>query len=352
MNKQVNSRENGDINGEKTFIEALKLVISAFPKRAQEVLTLRYGLDGSGEKTLEEIGKTYKITRERVRQIIQELMKKLKNKRSHPAIDAAVARIIFTIKDKNGIIEEIELISILSKGSKHEGAAIRLITDSFDDFVKHETKQEMKKSISIADFNVADWKKLKNYAGEILKKESKPLHGSHFAEKIKLSFSDHNEKKIYDWLNVSEEIKKNNFGKWGLVMWREITPKNTREKAHIVLKETGKPLHFTEIAALIDKHGLSKKKTHCQTVHNELIKDSRFVLVGRGVYALAEWGYKQGTVKEILEDILKKKAKPMPKDDIIKEVLKMRQVKKSTVLINLNTFFEKIGKNEYSLKTK
>jgi DNA-directed RNA polymerase delta subunit len=103
---------------------------------------------------------------------------------------------------------------------------------------------------------------------------------------------------------------------------------------------------------LIDRHGLQKgkKKTHPQTVHNELIKDKRFVLVGRGTYALSEWGYKRGTVKEVLEEILRKHSRPMKRGDIIKKVLEVRQVKKSTIVINLNTFFAKIDKDTYALK--
>ena len=51
-------------------------------------------------------------------------------------------------------------------------------------------------------------------------------------------------------------------------------------------------MHFKEVAEAISK--TFGKKTHYATCHNELIKDSRFVLVGRGMYALAEWGYQAG----------------------------------------------------------
>ena len=112
-----------------------------------------------------------------------------------------------------------------------------------------------------------------------------------------------------------------------------------------------KPLHFREIARLIDEHGLYKlgKKTHPQTVHNELIKDGRFVLVGRGTYALSDWGYRPGTVREVLSSILKDNIEPMSREELLKAVMKVRQVKRSTVIINLNSFFTKVGKNIYSL---
>ncbi|HAV11549.1 MAG TPA: hypothetical protein DCX32_03320 [Candidatus Moranbacteria bacterium] len=109
-------------------------------------------------------------------------------------------------------------------------------------------------------------------------------------------------------------------------------------------------MHFKDIAEEIDKSGLNKKKTHPQTVHNELIKDKKFVLVGRGIYALAEWGYEKGTVKDVLEDILKKYPAAMTREEIIKEVLKVRQVKKSTVIINLNNYFKKTKEGKYTSK--
>ena len=109
--------------------------------------------------------------------------------------------------------------------------------------------------------------------------------------------------------------------------------------------------HARKIADLIDNYGLQKKKkSHPQTVHNELIKDKRFVLVGRGIYALSDWGYKKGTVKEVIEEILVKSGKPLTREEILLEVLKIRQVKKSTVIINLNTFFARVGKNAYTVK--
>jgi DNA-directed RNA polymerase delta subunit len=121
-----------------------------------------------------------------------------------------------------------------------------------------------------------------------------------------------------------------------------------------VLRSINKPLHFREIAHLIDKYGLGKhvsKKTHPQTVHNELIKDARFVLVGRGIYALAEWGYVPGTVQDVIRAILLEQGgAPMNREAIVARVLELRRVRKSTVIINLNTFFAKIGKDVYTEK--
>ena len=110
-----------------------------------------------------------------------------------------------------------------------------------------------------------------------------------------------------------------------------------RDKAHLVLKHKGEPLHFTEVASLINQAEFSMRPALAQTVHNELIKDDRFVLVGRGTYALRSWGFKEGTVRDVIQAVLAEKG-PLTKDEVLKEVLTRRRVKPSTILLNLNAF--------------
>jgi DNA-directed RNA polymerase delta subunit len=233
-----------------------------------------------------------------------------------------------------------------------ERGSLKFFLDLFDEIKYREIQKELEPSWTNSDFNLADWKKIKNEVREILEENRNPLSEEDILTEIKKSEKGElTAKKLLDYLDVSSEIKKGSFEKWGLKIWDEITPKGTREKIYLILKETGKPLHFKEIAGLIDKHKLNKKrKTHPQTVHNELIRDKRFILVGRGTYALSEWGYKKGTVKEVIEDILKKSNEPMERDRIMDEILNLRKVKKSTILINLNNFFQKVGKNSYEIK--
>jgi hypothetical protein len=114
------------------------------------------------------------------------------------------------------------------------------------------------------------------------------------------------------------------------------------------MRKHGSPIHFLDIAKLIEK--LFNKKAHIATTHNELIKDKRFVLVGRGLYALAEWGYLSGVVKDVIKKVLSKHG-PLPKDEIIQKVLKERFVKENTILVNLqnNRFFKKDKEGRYHL---
>ena len=57
-------------------------------------------------------------------------------------------------------------------------------------------------------------------------------------------------------------------------------------------------------------------------------------MVGRGLYALKEFGYTKGTVAEVIESLLRKKS-PLTKQEIIEGVLKQRHVKKGTISLNL-----------------
>ena len=140
-------------------------------------------------------------------------------------------------------------------------------------------------------------------------------------------------------------VKQDLFDNWGLVSWGTVHPKKINDKIYLVLKKAGKPLHFTEIATLINETKFDEKIAYPATVHNELILDDKYVLVGRGMYALKEWGYKPGTVASVVEDLLKENG-AMTKEEIIEKVLEKRNVKESTIYLSLmnNDKFVK-GKN-------
>jgi len=339
------------IENKGLFRQVFDEVVFCFSQRSQEVIRMRYGIGVEKPKTLEEIGNKYQITRERVRQIIQEIIKKIiSQKIGDTNIKQIKEKIVFTIAKKNGIITKDEILFLLGGSTQEEKGFILFFLDILDEISSLKIPQEMKPAILFSDFNIELWKKIKNLAKEILEENSKPLNDEDFFREFSISEKGIDRKKFFDFLSVSAEIKKNNFGKWGVIYWKEISPKGTREKAHLILSEIKKPLHFREIAKYIDIHKLSKKKAHPQTVHNELIRDSRFVLIGRGIYALSEWGYQKGTVKDVLRDILQRSKEPMSKNDILNKVFELRQVKKSTVIINLNSYFVKIGKDCYALK--
>ena len=125
-----------------------------------------------------------------------------------------------------------------------------------------------------------------------------------------------------------------------------VNPKNIRDKIYVILKEYGKHMHFNEIAGAIKDSDFKRKDVTTQSIHNELIKDKRFVLIGRGIYALKEWGYEKGTVADIITEVLKKAKEPLHRDEIVKRVLKSRFVKETTILLNLQ------GKSQFKRVAK
>ena len=156
-----------------------------------------------------------------------------------------------------------------------------------------------------------------------------------------------------DYIKALASISKrlaNLHDKWGLIKWPTVNPKNIRDKIYVVLQEDGKPMHFGTIARSIRQSNFKRKDVTTQAIHNELIKDKRFVLIGRGIYALHEWGYSKGTVADVIADVLKKSSEPLHRDEIVKRVLKTRQVKETTILLNLQSKpqFKRVAKATYS----
>jgi len=156
------------------------------------------------------------------------------------------------------------------------------------------------------------------------------------------------------YVEISKEILKGPEGLYGLKEWPEVNPKGIKDKAYLVFKKEEKPLHFTEVATLINNSSLfnSPKTVISQTVHNELIKDQRFVLVGRGLYALKEWGYAPGVIKEVIARTLKEARHPLAKEEVVDKVLQQRQVKPNTILLNLQNkkYFLKNSQGKYFIR--
>jgi hypothetical protein len=343
--------QNATRNKKPKFLTLADRMIAGLSERSREIVKKRFGLSSEKGETLEKIGHQYGITRERIRQIISEALKSISEKANQENFLEAEEKIIFTITKNGGIIKESEVIEKFNSDGPEEANAIRFFASCSRRIIEMEEKDILEKSWVLNADIEKEIKKVIAEAQKIIQKEKRLLTDKEIFEKLAVTFPELTQEKAVNYLKVSVRIKKNSFGRWGLSDWMEINPKGTREKVYLILKENKTPLHFTEIAQLIDKFQLGKRKAHPQTVHNELIKDERFVLIGRGIYALREWGYFEGTIREIIELILKKSDKPLTKEEVTEEVLKMRSVKKTTIMINLNNrkFFVKDGEF-YSLK--
>lgn len=348
------SNKSGESKGKSiklNFFDSVNVLLANLPERSREILKKRFGLADGRIETLEKIGHDYGITRERVRQIISDAIKKISRFSDTDVFKVAEEKIILEILGNSGIISEENLIEKLGSNDQMEARSVVFLANCSDKISSTEEKGLIKKSWIVSKKILADVKNVNELANLVLDEGKNPLTDAEISQKIMAKNKDLSKNEILSMLRVLKNISRNKFGKWGRSDWMEINPKGTRERIYLVLKEEKKPLHFREIAKLIDKSGINKKKSHPQTVHNELIKDKRFILIGRGIYALSDWGYVPGTIKDVLEKILKESGQPMTKEEIVEAVLKMRKVKKTTIMINLNNKNIFIKQNDrYALK--
>lgn len=316
--------------------QVTKRLLSVLPERAQEVLLARYGLGNNSEKmTLEAIGNQYGITRERVRQIESAALSSIKKSDIFEEEQAVFDELSEVIYNLGGVLVEEELLDTLSKdkGTQNHMLFLLVLGNMFQ--MKKEDVEFRRRWYVDDDHAKAVQKALKklysNLSDEELIPESEII--SNFLDEVKeLNQQYQNEEIVRRWLSVSKELGRNPLGEWGIAQSSNVKAKGMRDYAYLTIKRHGSPMHFSEVAKAITD--LFNKKAHVATCHNELIKDSRFVLVGRGLYALSEWGYTKGVVKDVISDILKQNG-PLTREEIIDKVRKERYVKDNTILVNL-----------------
>lgn len=332
--------------------QVTKRLLSALPERAREVVISRYGLgDEPEQKTLEAIGGTYGITRERVRQIENYALQTMRKSDAFSAEGPAFEELQTSIDSLGGVVAEEELLSHLSKDRSTQNHLHFLLV----------LGEPFKKSKEDGDFRhrwyvdgdlaekvqTALQKLYTNLSDDDLIPESELIRK--FLDHVEdLNEEYKNDEIVKRWLALSKRLGKNPLGEWGATSSPNVRVKGMRDYAYLVIKRHGSPMHFTEVAGAISE--LFDRKAHVATCHNELIKDKRFVLVGRGLYALAEWGYTTGVVKDVITEVIRKHG-PLSREDIIEKVKKERYVKDNTILVNLQdpTLFKKESDGRYML---
>lgn len=331
--------------------QTVKKLLGALPDRAKDVIVSRYGLGEKPQKmTLEAIGKKYGVTRERVRQIENYALTTIRKSEAYQKEKVALEELEQLLHSLGGVISEDELLSHIAsdKSSQNQIHFLLVVGESFkkereDEHFKHRWYIDEKLAGQVHE---ALRKLYKNLSNEDLVSELDIIaqfltHVEDVADTLK------SEDIVRRYLNLSKTIAKNPLGEWGLQTSPNIRAKGMRDYAFLVLRRHGSPIHFREVAKSIEK--LFGKKAHVATTHNELIKDGRFVLVGRGLYALAEWGYMSGVVKDVIRKILDKSG-PLTKDEIIAKVLNERYVKENTILVNLQNpkYFKRNKEGKYT----
>ncbi len=321
-------------------------------EREREIISRRFGLTDRKE-TLEQIGELLGITRERVRQLEKAILIRLKIAAEEGRLELeAVERYIVQHLHEMGRAARLsDLTERLMPGSgDRERAHVAFVAELSPKLSVLSENDHYHHGVALSEHH--DEKQLKKRVDDIVKtvkEHGQALSADELHAKTSYEHPDH----VRALASLSKNIASLR-DVWGLTKWPTVNPKNIRDKIYVILQENTKPMHFSEIAKSIKDSDFKRKDVTTQAIHNELIKDKRFVLIGRGIYALQEWGYKKGTVADIISQVLKKAGEPLHRDEIVKRVLKDRQVKETTILLNLQSKpeFKRVAKATYVLAEK
>ncbi|MFA6551634.1 MAG: sigma factor-like helix-turn-helix DNA-binding protein [Patescibacteria group bacterium] len=386
---------NNTIREEAAILDSQVILDSLFSvlrDKEREVLTMRFGLAKNEKTTLEAIGSLYNLTRERIRQIENSAINKIKKHGEFDKYTSSLRDVINNLLEEHGgimehnyLINNLSYLSMLANSEQKANAEVlknhyafilaKLLSDSFD-YVKENSHYSDLWKLKFASvdhleemlgFMIKKLQELKTVlkTEEIIKLSKENDIYKKYADRLEATnnfdisnivknsnFKENTDvinenKALYSLLQASKALQQNKFGHWGIKDWSEITPKTINHKIYLIIKQSGQPMHFREIADKINAISFDSKTANAATVHNELILDDKYILIGRGIYALKEWGYENGTVGEVVAQVLTEAGKPLSKDEIMDGVLKKRLVKKATInlaLMDKSKFKKENGK--------
>lgn len=328
-----------------------KELLSELPERSRRVLIDRFGLSPKGEqRTLDAIGQEYGITRERIRQIENHGLSTVRDSDTYETHAPSLEDLKRAIALLGGVLAQETLLEHVAKSPSDHNHIIFLLTvgHHFDDRredsdfkTRWHTDEQLAESVENALSNLYESIEPNRLTPE---EEFLALFAKHLKQE---GVKTRPNEVLSRWLLISKRIGRNPLGEWGRMESPHVRIKNTRDFAYLTLKRHGSPMHFTEVAKAIEN--LFGRETHPATTHNELIKDDRFVLVGRGLYALKEWGYEPGVVRDVIKGILEREG-PLSREDIVERVKRERYVKDATIAVNLqNNMFTRLPDGRYGL---
>jgi DNA-directed RNA polymerase delta subunit len=337
----------------QSLLDDLFLVLT---DKEATVIRRRFALQGHPKQTLEKIGKHFKVTRERIRQIEGIALSKLRRTVRTTKLNDVNELAKTILRAHGGVMREDELISQVLKrmpnASDLDGAVLRLSFSIDTELATSSNSGTYVPFWRLESLAMEDVSLLVENMVKILKKRKSCMKKEELISAVQALnlFKDRipSRELISSCMTIDERLREIDDG-WGLTEWRFVRPRSIRDKVEIILRKTGQPLHFMDIANRIREAHFDHKNVTVQAVHNELIRYPQFVLVGRGLYALREWGFEPGTVADVIESILKEKG-PLSKKEIINEVAKQRTVKVGTISLNLQKmpYFVRVGRAVYA----
>ncbi|MFA5855104.1 MAG: sigma factor-like helix-turn-helix DNA-binding protein [Candidatus Gracilibacteria bacterium] len=335
----------------RDLVENLLIVLS---DKEKYIIESRFALSSPEKLTLEQIGKHFNVTRERVRQIENTALRKLERNAQNTNLKILTEFAKALLEKEGGIAGDEYFKGLLMKtlpnitDKEIQDLHLALTLDSEISFEPNSFKFDPFWRLSSLPFD-----KVQKASASSMKRLQKAQHVLSI-EKLTDSANDDLEENfsqsaIANILRVTRDCKFTEQGV-GLYSWRHINPRTLKDKILFTFKKEKKPLHFGKIAELITAATFDQKRINMQAVHNELIRNEAFILIGRGIYALKDWGYKTGTVCDVITEILDD-GKPRSREEITKAVLEQRHVKTITIYLNLKnkSQFVRVGRDKYTL---
>ncbi|EKD47629.1 MAG: RNA polymerase sigma factor [uncultured bacterium] len=334
------------------LVENLLIVLN---EKEKHIIERRFALHQKKKQTLEEIGQKFSVTRERIRQIEKNALKKLTRNAQNTNIRILNEYAKAVIEKHAGIMTEDKLLATILNNLKNISATevnelrLALTLDNDIEKIPNTINYEPNWRLTKIPFQLV--KEVTQVGTKVLNENGDVMAPIDIAKKVIEKLGEKVPAEfIVNTMEIDKRVKVTDKG-LGLKIWRHINPRTLRDKISFILEREQKPLHFVKISNLISESSFDKKTVNTQAVHNELIRNDDFILIGRGIYALSKWGYKSGTVADVIEKILAGD-KTMSREEIIKEVLKQRQVKTITIYLNLKNKkqFKRVGRDSYKLE--
>lgn len=343
--------------------DALGKLFETLSERERQVLMRRFGLAGAESETLESIGRTLQVTRERVRQIERLAVQKLRDgATAHEVLQPVRQVVVELLEAEGGAATAERLLQLVADAGG-------VVVPSVARFFLDEALADVVAPVGgDGTAFVPGWRlrsaslealaAVVEYAHDFIERRGAPLSEEELARQLTagklvapLGGVITDAHVAISLAELGRAIRRNTFGEWGLTHWETISPKRMNDKIYLVLKKHGQPLHFRDITKLINEAKFDHKVAYPPTVHNELIMDSKYVLVGRGMYALKDWGYAPGVVVDVLKNLLRAKGAPMSRDELVAEVMRQRFVKRGTVHLALTNraLFQRVPDGRYTL---
>lgn len=343
--------------------ETVTVLLKQLSEKEADILKRRFGLSSQTRQTLEEIGKNYKVTRERIRQIERLSIQKIRKlKDFDELLQPMRAAVTQVLTSHGGFLEDSAmlktLLQIAGDTPDNCNAVTFLLSELLTDhFTRIEADRILRVGWKLRFASLETLTALVQDLTSFFVETGHPLPVDDFLQTYRRrSFVQQQSEALTDdailaAVELANRLGHNPYGEYGLLDWGQINPRRMNDKIYLILKKNGKPLHFMEIAKQINETAFDDREAYPPTVHNELILDSQYVLVGRGIYALREWGYQPGVVADVIAAILSAHGHSMSRKDIVDEVLKQRLVKRNTIHLALTNRerFQKMPDSTYQL---